>query len=262
MYDRKKITKAIFPIAGKGSRVAPISDFIPKEMLPVLDKPLIHYSIVEAIEAGITDFVMIVRHGKDMVIRYIEDTFSSYGCRFTYVYQQSQKGLGDAILCAEHLINDDDVFAVVLPDDLMLNTNCLSGMISRYSDGNMVAVKLVERNKANLYGILTEASQTADIISARGIIEKPDSISCDNNYAVVGRYLLSGRIIKALKSINSGVLGELQLSDAISYMVASGYKLYGYEFSGASVDCGNKVGWVSAILKMARINEEFAHSFG
>lgn len=256
-----RIKKVIFPIAGKGTRVAPISDYIPKEMLPVLDKPLIHYSIVEALEAGITEFIMVVRQGKETVIRYIENEFFSRNCRFTYVFQKQQNGLGDAILCAEHLIDEDDVFAVMLPDDLMLNSNCLLEMVKHYSGGNMVATKLVEKDAASLYGILKTLEREADVISAAGIVEKPENVVDKNNYAVVGRYLLDGQVMDSLKRINSGASGEVQLSDAITHMVDSGYTLYGYEFSGESIDCGSKVGWISAILKMARNNKEFSSIF-
>lgn len=245
------IKKAILPIAGKGSRIAPISNFIPKEMLPILSRPLIHYAIAEGIEAGIEEFILVTRPAKHAIADYIDATFGDSGCTFTYINQVHQNGLGGAILCAKHLVNTEDVFAVILPDDMILNKSCLNKMIENYHGGNMTAVNIVSHDDAKKYGIFDFARQNGQCITAKGIIEKPQHVNSNENYAVVGRYILRSSIMNELLHTAPGVGGEVQISDAITNMVARGVKLYGYEFAGKKIDCGNQQGWLQAILNIA-----------
>ncbi len=249
------IKKAILPIAGKGSRIAPISNFIPKEMLPIFDRPLIHYAIEEAINAGIEEFILVTRPSKHMIAEYIEKEFGNSGCKFSYINQTNQNGLGGAILCANNFIAQDDIFAVILPDDLIINSNCLNEMIDIYQAGNMVAVDIVSKEEAKKYGILKPKKFYNSCIVVDEIVEKPQLIESNKNYAVVGRYLLTWEVMDELKRTNPGTGGEIQISDALTSMAKNGVNLNGYEFNGKKIDCGSKEGWVLGILSMAMQNE-------
>lgn len=254
-----EIKKAIIPIAGKGSRIAPISNFIPKEMLPIVDKPLIHYCIEEAVEAGIHEFILIINPSKNMVVKYIEDTFANSGCKFTYVCQNVQNGLGGAVLLASHLIDKDENFSILLPDDLILDGSTLTEMVDKYESGILLSVNVVDKENAKKYGILHAiADKGCEIVIADSIIEKPQNVVSDENFAVVGRYILPGKIMSILSEVKPGVGGEIQLTDAIDRLAKNGEQLAGYKFSGKKIDCGNKCGWIEAILTVARTHEEIA----
>lgn len=251
-----RIRKAILPVAGKGSRVAPISNFIPKEMLPVSECPLIHYSITEAIDAGIDEFIIVTRPSKNLLVEYIEATFGQSRAKFFYVNQNEPTGLGSAILCASNLINDDDVFAVILPDDLILNVNCLSEMIDYYKTGNIVATESVLPQQTRHYGILNVSQDNENIVQANGVIEKPAIAPFNKNYAVAGRYLLQGSIMKFISSLKPGTGNEIQLSDALTNMAQAGTELFGFKFSGTKIDCGSKAGWIKGLVSIALQDEE------
>ena len=254
-----EIKKAVIPIAGKGSRIAPISNFIPKEMLPIVDKPLIHYCIEEAINAGISEFILISNTSKNMVEKYVEDMFGDINCKFTYVYQKLQNGLGGAILLANHLIDENEVFAVLLPDDLILDGKTLTEMVANYDKGILLSVNTVDKENAKKYGILhTIADKDDKILIADSIVEKPQNVANKTNYAVVGRYILPGKIMANLAEVEPGVGGEIQLTDAIDKMAKNGEQLAGYKFAGKKIDCGNKCGWIEAILTVAKTHEEIA----
>tara|TARA_B100000287_G_C20654192_1_gene787989 strand:- start:414 stop:1247 length:834 start_codon:yes stop_codon:yes gene_type:complete len=270
----KKITKAVFPVAGLGTRFLPATKAIPKEMLPIIDKPLIEYAVEEAVDAGITEIIFITSHTK----RAIEDHFDQnlelekkllnvgkkdflkkinrdifQDIKFTYVIQKTQKGLGDAILHSEHLI-EDEAFAIILADDLILNNpSCTSQLISAYSENqcSVIGVNEVPVKDTNKYGVISTDDDifTKKILSLKDIIEKPNS-NPPSNLAVVGRYVLSSNIFKYLKNLKPSVGGEVQLTDAIKSMLKDEH-VAGYLYEGKKFDCGSRHGYVNAIKYLA-----------
>lgn len=252
------IRKAVIPIAGSGTRIAPLNDFIHKEMLPVFDRPLIYHVINEAISAGIEHIIFVTRPSKFAVVEYLEREFLTSGCTFSYVNQNTLNGLGGALLCARNVIHSDETFAVLLPDDLIVGASCLSEMVRRYQSGNMVATRVVSRENAHKYGILNVTNENDHIVIANSVIEKPRHVEYDENYAIIGRYLLRSSIFELLQSLPVGVNGELQLSDAITLACQQNTPLCGYKFSEDHVDCGSKSGWLRGLLKIAMHDEELA----
>ncbi len=275
----KKVTKAIFPVAGLGTRFLPATKANPKEMLPIVDKPLIQYAVEEAIEAGITDLIFITNHSK----RAIEDHFDTnfeleYHLEKTqkldllnqvkaihpdkinciYLRQAQPLGLGHAILCAKSLIGSDP-FAVILADDLIdAKQGCLSQMAQVYQEiqQSIIAVEKVPLNKTNQYGIISVPENFSRIAKLNGIIEKPEANKAPSDLGVVGRYILEADILDILQNMmkqheKSGLANkpELQLTDAISKLLTHNQnEVYGYRFEGKRFDCGSKAGYVLATL--------------
>ena len=270
----KKITKAVFPVAGLGTRFLPATKAIPKEMLPIIDKPLIEYAVEEAVNAGITEVIFITSHTKrsiedhfdqnfeleeKLIISGKEDFLSKINrdifqnIKFTYVRQKSQNGLGDAILHAEHLIQNEP-FAIILADDLILNSpSCTKQLISAYEQNQFSVIGLneVPKNETDKYGIVSvEQPPSGKTILLKDIIEKPKS-NAPSNLAVVGRYVLSNKIFKYLKNLEPSVGGEVQLTDAIKLMLKN-EKVMGYLYEGIKFDCGSRHGYVNAIRHLAK----------
>lgn len=279
MMKNKKITKAIFPVAGLGTRFLPATKANPKEMLPIVDKPIIQYAVEEAIEAGITDLIFVTNHSK----RAIEDHFDTnfeleYQLEQTkkfdllnqvrsihpdkinciYIRQSQPLGLGHAILCAQSLIGSDP-FAVILADDLIdAKQGCLSQMTQIYHEvqQSIIAVEKVPVNKTNQYGIISAPDNFGRIAKLNGIVEKPDSAEAPSDLGVVGRYILDADILDILQDMmkqreKSGLVNkpELQLTDAISRLLTHKQnEVYGYRFEGKRFDCGSKAGYVLATL--------------
>ena len=270
----KKITKAVFPVAGLGTRFLPATKAIPKEMLPIIDKPLVEYAVEEAVNAGITEVIFITSHTK----RAIEDRFDQnfeleeklinsgkkdflskinrdifQNIKFTYVRQKSQNGLGDAILHAEHLIQNEP-FAIILADDLILNSpSCTKQLISAYeqNQSSVIGLNEVPKNETDKYGIVSvEESPSGKTILLKDIIEKPKS-NAPSNLAVVGRYVLSNKIFEYLRNLKPSVGGEVQLTDAIKLMLKN-EKVMGYLYEGIKFDCGSRHGYVNAIGYLAK----------
>ena len=271
----EKITKAVFPVAGLGTRFLPATKAIPKEMLPIIDKPLIEYAVEEAVNAGITEIIFITSHtkraiedhfdqnfeleeklqnaGKDRYLEKINrDIFKDV--KFTYVRQKTQNGLGDAILHSEHLIQEE-AFAIVLADDLIINNpSCISQLISSYDEHkcSIVGVNEVPQNEIEKYGVISidESSSTKTSFFLNDIVEKPKT-NPPSNLAVVGRYVLSSNIFKYLKNLKPSVGGEVQLTDAIKLML-SDEKVVGHLYEGKKFDCGSRHGYVNAIKHLAK----------
>lgn len=241
----KKFKKIIFPVAGLGTRMAPISNFIPKEMLPILDKPVIHFAIQEALEAGFEELIFVTRPEKEIIKKYVVEMFPNV--KSTFINQNEQKGLGHAILCAENEI--DEPFGVLLPDDLILGSSCFIEMLNSYEIGNMVAAMEVSDDEVHRYGMLKLKSINKNILRAEKLVEKPKDFQESRNYAVIGRYLLDNSIFDFLKTIKNQNSGEIQISDAIDKMIQHGTNLNGYIFSGKRLDCGTIDGFAKAILK-------------
>jgi UTP--glucose-1-phosphate uridylyltransferase len=271
----KKVTKAVFPVAGLGTRFLPATKAIPKEMLPIIDRPLIEYAVEEAVNAGINEIIFITSHTKRAIEdhfdqnfeleekllkagkkEYLEkinrDIFSNI--KFTYVRQKTQNGLGDAILHAEHLIQEE-AFAIILADDLIINNpSCISQLMEIHEENecSVIGVNEVPKNETEKYGVISidESSSTTNSFVLKDIIEKPKS-NAPSNLAVVGRYVLSSKIFKYLKNLEPSVGGEVQLTDAIKLML-NDEKVMGYLYEGTKFDCGSRNGYVNAIKHLAK----------
>ncbi len=273
------IKTAVFPVAGLGSRFLPATKAIPKEMLVVVDKPLIQYAVEEAKAAGIEKFIFITSQGKEA----IEDHFDSHSGlesileargkvedlekirsiripegQALFIRQHEPLGLGHAVWCARHYIQED-AFALLLADDLIQSTtSCLKQMVQAYSDddGNMAAVIDVPKDEVNRYGVLDIQSQTGLKVRARAVVEKPDASNAPSSTAIIGRYILRTSIFEPLGFKKQGAGGEIQLTDGLQAMLGANVPLTGFRFSGDRYDCGTKVGWLQANLALAAADPE------
>ena len=269
-----KITKAVFPVAGLGSRFLPATKASPKEMLPVVDKPLIQYAVEEAADAGITDMIFITGRNK----RAIEDHFDKAyeletelsaknkkqllevvqsaapkGINYIFIRQGEALGLGHAVLCAHPVVGDED-FAVMLADDLIdAKTPVLKQMVDRYEalGRGLIGVQNIPREDTSAYGIVAIDGATGKSEDRLGrinrIVEKPKPDVAPSTLGVVGRYVLPGRIFRHLRNLKPGSGGELQLTDAIASLLAE-EPVYAYEFEGTRYDCGDKLGYLEATV--------------
>ncbi|MDR0968210.1 MAG: UTP--glucose-1-phosphate uridylyltransferase [Holosporaceae bacterium] len=250
-----KISKAVFPVGGLGKRFFPITRAIPKEMLGIIDKPLIHYAFEEAVDAGIEEFIFVTRHGKYSIEDYF-DFMSAHAKYFNikmgsvcYVRQNEPLGLGHAVLCAKNLIGSEP-FAVISADDYILGESCVGEMITHYDGSNMVAAMNVARSEVSKYGILDVERETDRLVIAKSVDEKPSVGTAKSTYGIVGRYILSHKIFDVLSDLAPGVGGEIQLTDALLKMIPI-CGLTGFKFAGKRFDCGSKEGLLSAILHVA-----------
>jgi UTP--glucose-1-phosphate uridylyltransferase len=281
-----KITKAVFPVAGLGSRFLPATKAQPKEMLTVVDKPLIQYAVEEAVAAGITDLIFITGRNK----RAIEDHFDtayeleaeltashktelldmvrnvipkSVNC--IYIRQPAALGLGHAVLCARPVIGDSP-FAVLLADDFMLatngQTNTTEQMVKLFAQEqtSMVAVQDVPREQTKQYGIVNGTPYKDRLERMSGIVEKPAPADAPSTLAVVGRYVLDGKIFSYLEKIGKGLGGEIQLTDAIAAMMKD-HPYLAYRFDATRYDCGSKLGYLKASVVMGMMHKELGEEF-
>lgn len=272
------IKTCIFPVAGLGSRFLPATKSIPKEMLVVVDKPLIQYAVEEAKSAGIERFIFVTSQGKSAIedhfdrLQLLEQTLEDRKkytllskitenalepSQAVYVRQPSPLGLGHAILCAKHLIQDE-AFAVILADDLILSKKpCLKQMIDQYrlEDGNMVAALKVKPEEVSKYGILSVEAEIGAKIRAKGAVEKPSYAEAPSLCAVMGRYILRKEILDVLLRQSPGMGAEIQLTDGIQQMLPH-TSLTGYLFEGERFDCGTKEGWLEANIAYGCQDEE------
>jgi UTP--glucose-1-phosphate uridylyltransferase len=276
-----KIKKAVFPVAGLGTRFLPATKALPKEMLPLVDKPLIQYALEEARDSGIEEFIFVTGRGKTAIEDHFDQAFelesmlSQRGKTYelgsirkinldpgaiTYTRQQVPLGLGHAVWCARHLVGDEP-FAVLLADDFIQAPQpCLAQMIQAYGGGNMVAVMDVALDRVSAYGILDIHQEQGGLIEAKGIVEKPKATQAPSCSAVIGRYILDGSIFKTLQGQAQGAGGEIQLTDALEVMRGQGTPLYGLRFEGRRYDCGSKSGFMAASLRLALENPEIAQA--
>ena len=269
----KKVRKAIFPVGGLGTRFLPATKAMPKEMLPVVDKPLIQYAVEEAKAAGIEEFIFVTGRGKSAIedhfdISYeLEHTLSERGkesllqeaesCRMNpgqvfFTRQQEALGLGHAVWCARHFIHDEPV-AVLLADDFIVSEKpCLSQMVEAYQEtgGSMAAVMEVPTSQVKRYGIMDVKSEKGPLVDIKGMVEKPSPEEAPSNLAIIGRYILHGDIFSHLETQNPGAGGEIQLTDAMAQMIGT-HPFHGYRFEGRRFDCGDKAGMVIATLNVA-----------
>ena len=270
---RKTLRKAIFPVGGLGTRFLPATKAMPKEMLSVVDKPLIQYAVEEAKAAGIEQFIFVTGRGKSAIedhfdysyelqhtleernkraeIELIQDLVPLPG-QIAYVRQQQANGLGHAVWCARHLIGDEP-FAVLLADDLVqANKPCLKQMVEVYNEvgGNVVAVMDVPREHTNRYGILKTGKEKGPLVEVEGLVEKPKPEDAPSTLSIIGRYILQPETFGFLEQQKPGAGGEIQLTDSLAQMTGGG-KFHGYRFEGRRFDCGDKAGFIEANIAFA-----------
>lgn len=267
---QRRVRKAVFPVAGLGTRFLPATKLVAKEMLPVVDKPLIQYAVEEAWAAGIEYCLFVTGRGKAVLVDHFDhvpelERVLQERCKdeslqellgglpqpgsILSTRQQEPLGLGHAVWCARSFVGDEP-FAVILPDDLILSDRpCIGQLMEAWQGvgGNMVAVENVPRTRVSSYGILDVDYEQGEIVRARGVIEKPDVAQAPSTLAVIGRYILSPQVMIALETVSPGRGGEIQLTDAIA-SVSSDVSLHGYRFQGRRFDCGDKVGFIEANL--------------
>jgi UTP--glucose-1-phosphate uridylyltransferase len=274
-----KVTKAIFPVAGLGTRFLPATKSVPKEIMTLVDRPLVQYAIDEARAAGIEEFIFVTsrgkgaledyfdhapqleeelkRKGKDDLLEILQSTNMDSG-EVAYIRQHKALGLGHAVWCARRLIGDEP-FAVMLPDDVIAaDKPCLQQMVEAYQEtgGNMVAAMEVPADKASSYGVLDIAEDMGALVSVKGMVEKPAPGTAPSNLAVIGRYILSPQILKNLNNRTAGAGGEIQLTDAIAKEIGGAEGVFGFLFNGERYDCGSKAGFLQATVAFGLAREE------
>ena len=269
----KRVRKAVFPVAGLGTRFLPATKVMPKEMLTIVDKPLIQYAVEEAMEAGIDEFVLVTGRGKHLMEDHFDHAYELEAIlmergkakeleeveriapdpgRMSYTRQRRPLGLGHAVWCARQFINDEP-FAVLLPDDLIqADPGCMKQMISAYEEvgGNIVAVEDVPCGQTDRYGILDVADDNGRLARAKGLVEKPSPDEAPSTLSIIGRYILQPEVFNHLDKHESGAGGEIQLTDAMAKTVES-IPFHGFRFEGQRFDCGTKLGFVIANVAFA-----------
>ena len=271
------VRKAIFPVGGLGTRFLPATKALPKEMLPVVGKPLIQYAVEEAIEAGIEEFVFVTGRNKSAIEDHfdhsyeLEATLAAKGKQdalatvqamlrdpgsVTYVRQQEPAGLGHAVWCARHLVQDEPV-AVLLADDLILGKSCLKEMVESYEGGNMVAVMDVPRDQTGSYGIITPGKDNGGSVEVTGLVEKPQPDVAPSTIAVVGRYIIEPTVFTTLAQQERGAGNEIQLTDALAKQIGTA-PFTGVRFSGERFDCGSKIGFLQANIAFGLESEDIS----
>lgn len=276
---RRKVTKAIFPVAGMGTRFLPATKSVPKEIMTLVDRPLIQYAIDEARAAGIKEFIFVTSRGKGALEDYfdhapqleqelrkkgktelletLQNTNMESGA-IAYIRQHRALGLGHAVWCARRLIAKEP-FAVILPDDVIAAEKpCLQQMVEAYEEtgGNMVAAMEVPAEKASSYGMLDVSEDMGQMVKVKGMVEKPKAEDAPSNLAVIGRYILAPTVLQNLNQIKSGSGGEIQLTDAIAREIAQDRSVYGYRFNGQRFDCGSKSGFLQATVAFGLARED------
>ena len=282
----KKITKAVFPVAGLGSRFLPATKAQPKEMLPIVDKPLIQYAVEEAVAAGITEMVFITGRnkraiedhfdkayeleseleaaGKTALLEFVQNVIPKH-ITCIYIRQSAPLGLGHAVLCARPVIGDEP-FAVLLADDFMDTEAGMPGVLSQMSaqfarEGrSLLAVQDVPRSDTKQYGIVSATADLPNLERVNDIIEKPAPEDAPSTLAVVGRYVLTNKIFSHLEQLGKGAGGEIQLTDGIAALMAEETVL-AYRYEGQRYDCGSKLGYLKAMVAMGSKHPETGPAF-
>lgn len=267
------IKKIVLPVAGLGTRFLPATKAIPKEMLPVLDRPLIQYAVEEALEAGIEDIILVTGRNKQVMEDHFDHAYELEKIlqekgkeealeisrsmlldegRISYVRQMRPLGLGHAIWCARKLVNGHP-FAVALPDDLIKGKpGALKQMVKAYEElgGNIIATMNVAKEDTSKYGVITPGARKNNVIEVKGLVEKPHPEDAPSTQAVVGRYILQPDVMGYLEEKRIGQGGEIQLTDAMAHLIGQ-QPFHALEFEGRRFDCGSKIGWLMANLSMA-----------
>ena len=269
----QRVRKVVFPVAGLGTRMLPATKVLPKEMLPVVDKPIIQYALEEAAAAGAEEFIFVTGRGKTILEDHFDRAFELFETlarksktkelaaveravpkagEVVYTRQQEPKGLGHAVWCARHLVGDEP-FAVMLVDDLIdAETPCLAQMVEaqRATEGNLLAVMEVPREQTSRYGVIDPGRTDGRLTEVKGMIEKPQPEVAPSRLAVIGRYVLMPEVFAILDQQKPGAGGEIQLTDAMAALIGR-QPFHGYRFEGQRFDCGDKLGYLEAIVAMA-----------
>ncbi len=274
----KRVRKAIFPVAGLGTRLLPATKTIPKEMITVVDRPLIQYAVDEAREAGIEELIFVTGRGKSALVDYFDQAFeleatlrekgksldvlepsrARFGELVT-VRQQRPLGLGHAVWCARHVVGDES-FAVLLPDELMMGRpNCLAQLVEAYErvGGNVVAALEVPDSETHKYGVIEPGSSDGRLTEIRGMVEKPTPGTAPSNLMLPGRYILQPEVMRALDAQETGAGGEIQLTDAMAKLIGK-QPFHASLFDGQRYDCGSAAGFVIANLAVALQRDDVA----
>lgn len=269
----RPIRKAVFPVGGLGTRFLPATKAMPKEMLPVVDKPLIQYAVEEAQAAGIEEFIFVTGRGKQAIEDHfdrsyeLEDTLKERGKNelldlinswmpkagaVSYTRQMEPMGLGHAVRCAKSLVGDEP-FAVLLADDLILSKKgCLAEMVEAYNKvgGNLIAAMDVPHDHTKRYGIVSPGKDSDTLVEVKGLVEKPSPDKAPSRTAVIGRYIVQPSVFDHLDKVPRGAGGEIQLTDALARMIGE-VPFHGLRFSGTRYDCGDKIGFLHANIAFA-----------
>jgi UTP--glucose-1-phosphate uridylyltransferase len=273
-----RVRKAVFPVAGLGTRLLPATKTMPKEMLTIVDRPLIQYAVDEAREAGIEQLIFVTGRGKASLVDYfdaafeLEATMAAAGksldplapsrARFgeiVSVRQQQPLGLGHAVWCARHIVGDE-AFAVLLPDDLMAGSpGALKQMVDAWEGvgGNLIATEEVPTDKTGSYGIITPGETNGKLTEVRGLVEKPSPETAPSRMGVIGRYILQPEVMRVLDAGEKGAGGEIQLTDALAKLIGE-QPFHALQVDAVRHDCGDKAGYVIANLALALEREELA----
>jgi UTP--glucose-1-phosphate uridylyltransferase len=275
----QRIRKAVFPVAGLGTRFLPATKVMPKEMLPIVDKPLIQYAVEEAKAAGIEQFFFVTSRGKGVIDDHfdhafeLETTLRERGRtdlidelethlpepgQIACTRQQMPLGLGHAVWCARSLVGDEP-FAVLLADDLMVcDKPCLTQMVEAYEEvgGNIVAIIDVPREHTRRYGVLDVVSDDGRLVRARGVVEKPEPATAPSTSTIIGRYIIQPQVFAHLARGEAGSGGEIQLTDALEQLIRDGQAFHGLRFCGRRYDCGDKLGFLEATIALGLAHPE------
>ncbi len=274
----RPVRKAVFPVAGLGTRFLPATKVMPKEMLPIVDKPLIQYALEEAMEAGIEEFVLVTGRGKNLMEDHFDNAYELEAIlaergktaeldaiqkmmpnpgRLSYTRQRRPLGLGHAVWCARQSIAGEP-FAVLLCDDLILGqSGCLKQMVEAYNEtgGNIVAVEDIPREQTNRYGILDVETDDGRLARAKGLVEKPEPAAAPSTLSIIGRYILQPEVFEHLDKHEEGAGGEIQLTDAMAKTIGD-IPFHGLRFEGRRFDCGTKIGFVAANVAFAAARDD------
>ncbi|MEP5189274.1 MAG: UTP--glucose-1-phosphate uridylyltransferase GalU [Marinomonas sp.] len=279
MTSQKPIKKAVFPVAGLGTRFLPATKAIPKELLPIVDRPLIQYAVDEAREAGIEQMIFVTGRGKTAIVEHFDVAFeleATMGNRgkdmdvleatravpgdIITVRQQVPMGLGHAIWCARAIVGDEP-FAIFLPDELMIGkkggTGCMKQMVDAYAQtgGNLISVLEVPQEEVSSYGVIDPGAENGALTEVRGLVEKPAREDAPSNKIISGRYILQPEVMRTLENQGKGAGGEIQLTDAMARMIGE-QAFHAVTFDGKRYDCGSKLGFVEATLALALERED------
>lgn len=274
----KPVRKAVFPVAGLGTRFLPATKAIPKEMLPIIDRPLIQYAVDEAREAGIDQLIFVTGRGKTSIVEHFDHAFELEATmsernkslevlkptriqpgNLLTVRQQVPMGLGHAIWCARAIVGNEP-FAIFLPDELMVGSpGCMKQMVEAYEQvgGNLVSVLEVPREEVSSYGVIAPGTRNGTLTEVTGLVEKPKVDEAPSNLIISGRYILQPEVMETLEGQEKGAGGEIQLTDAMSKMIGQ-QPFHAVTFNGRRFDCGSKAGFVEATLALALEREDMA----
>ena len=278
-----KVRKVVLPVAGLGTRMLPATKVLPKEMLPVVDRPIIQYALEEAAAAGAEQFIFVTGRGKTIMEDHFDRAFELFETlarkakdkeltaleravpaagSVVYTRQQEAKGLGHAVWCARHVVGDEP-FAVMLVDDLIhAETPCLAQMVAaqQQTQGNLLAVMEVAQEHTSRYGVIDPGTTDGRLTEVRGMVEKPQPDVAPSRLAVIGRYVLMPEVFAVLDAQKPGAGGEIQLTDAMAKLIGR-QPFHGYRFEGRRFDCGDKLGYLEAIVAMASLRQDLQPHF-